>query len=224
MHTDFQRRELAVKLVYYGPPLSGKTTNLVKLHERLDPEARGRLLCLETQTDRTLYFDLLPIVFRSRSGLKVKLKLYTVPGQVIHHATRRLVLQGADGVVFVADSRVSETRATAESFADLQANLRENGIDPAEIPIVVQHNKRDLPGVRGEAEMEELRRRSREPIYLASALRGDGVVETFLGLVERAWARLDQRVGLGDRFGCCARELFDGIGRQLGMARAGVAR
>jgi hypothetical protein len=215
MHTDFQKRELAVKLVYYGPPLSGKTTNLVKLHERLDPATRGRLLCLETQTDRTLYFDLLPIVFKSQSGLTVKLKLYTVPGQVIHYATRRLVLQGADGVAFVVDSRVSEARAAAESWSDLQKNLRENGIDPMEIPIVVQFNKRDLPGLRSDAEIDELRRRGRHAILLASALRGEGVVETFMGLVERAWARLDARIGLGDRFGCPAADLFEGVARQL---------
>src|SRR5947207_10628196 len=176
---DFQRREMAIKLVYYGPALSGKTTNLQALHERIDPVARGRLLALDTKDDRTLFFDLLPIHFRAASGLIIKVKLFTVPGQVIHNSTRRIVLQGADGVAFIADSRVAETQHNNESYANLKANLKENGFDPAETPIVIQFNKRDLPGIRSDAELAKISERGKEPIYRACAITGIGVVETF---------------------------------------------
>src|SRR5206468_2327517 len=118
------------------------------LHQRIDPRLRGRLLSLDTYQDRTLFFDLLPIVFRARSGLTVKIKVYTVPGQIMHHSTRRVLLEGADGVAFVADSRVSETHGNNLSYADLKANLRQSGVDPETAPIVIQFNKRDLPGAR----------------------------------------------------------------------------
>src|SRR5262249_8611943 len=126
---DYGAREVAIKLVYYGPALSGKTTNLQQIHRRIDERSRGTLMTLDTRDDRTLFFDLLPISFRAASGLKVKLKLYTVPGQVMHNTTRKIVLQGADGVAFVADSQVSETRANNEAYANLRSNLREQGID-----------------------------------------------------------------------------------------------
>src|SRR6187402_3973284 len=125
---DFVKRELTIKLVYYGPALSGKTTNLQALHAAADGETRGRLMSLDTNDDRTLFFDLLPLSYVDKSGLSVRLKVFTVPGQVIHGSTRRLVVQGADGVAFIADSRVSETDANAESFLDLRDNLRVQGI------------------------------------------------------------------------------------------------
>lgn len=212
---DFQRREVAIKLVYYGPALSGKTTNLAMLHERVDPGARGRLLTLDTKDDRTLFFDLLPIYFKSQSGLTIKVRLFTVPGQVIHNSTRRLVLQGADGVAFIADSRVAETRHNNESYANLKANLRDNGLDPAQTPIVIQFNKRDLPGIRSDAELAKIAARGREPIFRASAIAGQGVVATFFGLLRTTWVRLDERDQLGERFGISRADFLESLARQL---------
>jgi hypothetical protein len=125
---DFASREITIKLVYYGPALSGKTTNLVALHARAGSDTRGRLMTLETQDDRTLFFDLLPLTFKSKDGdFSLRIKLFTVPGQPIHAATRKLVLQGADGVAFIADSRTAETGRTAESYLDLRKNLKDAG-------------------------------------------------------------------------------------------------
>jgi mutual gliding-motility protein MglA len=213
---DFQRREIAVRLVYYGPALSGKTTNLQALHERMDPRRRGHLLSLDTKDDRTLFFDLLPLSFRSASGVTVKIKLFTVPGQVIHNTTRRLVLQGCDGVVFVADSRVSETAANNDAFVNLKQNLRENGIDPATTPIIIQFNKRDLPGIRSDADLAKLAARGKEPVFAAVAVRGEGVVETFLGLVAATWDSLDKKLGLGSSHGVGKDELLATLAGQLG--------
>lgn len=215
MQTDFQRREIAIKLVYYGPPHSGKTTNLQKLFERIDPHMRGRLLTLDTRDDRTLYFDLLPIMLRSQGGMTVKFKVYTVPGQALHHATRRLVLQGTDGVAFIADSRVSETRNNNLSYADLKSNLKENGIDPATIPLVIQFNKRDLPGVRSDDELDQLAQRGRQPMFRASAIQGEGVGETFLGLVRHTWAHLEARLQLEQRYGLSGEQLIGQLEEQL---------
>src|SRR6201995_3010063 len=145
---DFQHREIAIKLVYYGPALSGKTTNLQKIHERMDPKRRGKLLTLDTKEDRTLYFDLLPLAFKSASGVTVKVKLFTVPGQVAHNTTRKVVLQGCDGVAFVADSQIAETKNNNESFANLKANMKENRLDSQEVPTGIQFNKPDLAKVR----------------------------------------------------------------------------
>jgi len=217
---DFQRREVTVRLVYYGPALSGKTTNLAALHERLDPSKRGHLLSLDTRDDRTLYFDLLPITVRSKTGVTVRVKLFTVPGQVIHNHTRRLVLQGCDGIVFVADSRISETDANNESFANLKHNLREIGIDPAGVPIVIQFNKRDLPGIRSDADLQRIAARGKEPVFAAVAVRKEGVVETFLGLVSAVWNNLDQKLGLGSTHGVAKDELLGSLAAQLGASSA----
>lgn len=193
MQLDFSAREVTIKLVYYGPALSGKTTNLVALHEQAGPEARGRLMSLATQDDRTLFFDLLPLTFRANDGdVSLRLKVFTVPGQPIHAATRRLVLQGADGVALVADSRISETQSNADSFLDLRQNLRDSGIELSKMPLVIQFNKRDLPDIRSDEELGELALRGKEPVYRATATRGEGVVETFLGLLNLTWRRLDE--------------------------------
>jgi signal recognition particle receptor subunit beta len=217
---DFQRREVAIKLVYYGPALSGKTTNLHQLHARIDPASRGRLLALDTKDDRTLFFDLLPIVFKSQSGLTIKVKLFTVPGQVIHNSTRRLVLQGADGVAFIADSRVAETQRNNESYSNLKANLKENGFDPAQMPIVIQFNKRDLPGIRGDAELLQIAARGREPIYRASALQAYGIVETFFGLVRLTWDRLDAHYELTSKFAISRDDFLTSLAHQLNATPA----
>jgi hypothetical protein len=203
MLLDFQARELTIKLVYYGPALSGKTTNLQKLHARVARDARGRLLMLDTHADRTLFFDLLPIHFKARGGLSIKLKLFTVPGQVMHNATRKLVLQGVDGVAFIADSQLSETKANNDSFANLRENLLGLGIDAEAIPTVIQFNKRDLPPdqIRSDADIEQVARRGREPVFKASALKGEGVLSTFLALARLTWDDLEKKYQLMDRFG-----------------------
>lgn len=212
MQLDFKARELTVKLVYYGPALSGKTTNLQAIHRLLSAEGRGRLMTLETRDDRTLFFDLLPLTFSTASGLTVRIKLFTVPGQVIHNSTRKLVLQGADGVAFIADSQVQELRANQASFKDLRRNLRENGIDPVQMPLVIQYNKRDLPNIRGEEEILRMAAMGKEPTFLATAMHGLGVAETFLGLVEASWKRLEEEHRLKERFGLD----YSDVGRDLG--------
>jgi mutual gliding-motility protein MglA len=220
---DFQHREIAIKLVYYGPAMSGKTTNLQQIHARMDAKRRGRLLTLDTKEDRTLYFDLLPLSFKSQTGVTVKVKLFTVPGQVIHNTTRKVVLQGCDGVAFIADSQVAETKNNNESFANLRQNLRENRLDQENIPIVIQFNKRDLPKVRSEEEIRKIATRGAEPIYLASAVKGEGVVETFIGLSATTWESLEKRIGLGSRHGIAKPELINELGRQLNASKSEMA-
>ena len=221
MQLDFQARELTVKLVYYGPALSGKTTNLQSLHELVDTGNTGRLMTLETRDDRTLFFDLLPLSVSTSSGLKVRIKLFTVPGQVIHNATRRLVLQGVDGIAFVADSRKSETKANQASFLNMQANLKENNVDPTTIPLVVQFNKRDLPNVRSDEELEKLAKRGTEPVFKAIAIRGVGVLETLLGLMDVTWHHLEKEHQLGEKFGLDSDEVLEELRGSLGMPPEG---
>src|ERR1019366_3529083 len=147
---NFASREVTIKLVYYGPALSGKTTNLRALHALTSEESRGRLMTLETKDDRTLFFDVLPLVFRAdpgpgidakRNAMSLRVKVFTVPGQVLHASTRRVVLQGADGVAFIADSQISETKANTESFLDLRDNLEGLGVDLSTLPLIIQFNK-----------------------------------------------------------------------------------
>lgn len=190
------QRELTVKIVYYGPGLSGKTTNLQMIHQRTQPDVRGRLLTVETHDDRTLFFDLLPVFFSTAAGFKVKVKLFTVPGQVIHNATRRIVLQGADAVAFIADSRRSASAENNSYWKNLNENMRENGLDPAQVPIVIQFNKRDLPDTRTDQEIEEARKKGKEPVVGAIAIRGVGVLETLFAVLQSAYRSLDARAGL----------------------------
>jgi signal recognition particle receptor subunit beta len=200
MQLNAAQRELALKIVYYGPGLSGKTTNLQAIHKRLDAASRGRLMTLDTADDRTLFFDLLPIFFQSEGGLKVKIKLYTVPGQVMHNSTRRLVLRGADGIAFIADSQRSQSRANNEYWQNMLSNLRENGIEYGQIPIAVQFNKRDLPDIRSSEELREIAERGREPIFEAVAIQGMGVLETFHGLLQMTWRDLEAKHNLKRKF------------------------
>ena len=200
MQIDFAAKELTVKLVYYGPALSGKTTNLRAIHWLGTSNACGDLMTLETQNDRTLFFDMLPITVSSQTGLRVRLKLFTVPGQVMHNATRRLVLQGTDGIAFIADSQRSEANANRESFLNLKQNLEENGIDPQLVPIIIQFNKRDMEDIRTDEELEAIARESREPIYKAVATRGHGVMQTLRVLVREAWGKLDEEHQLEKKF------------------------
>jgi len=213
---DFSAREITVKLVYYGPALSGKTTNLQALHAAAQEGTAGRLLTLETRDDRTLFFDLLPLTFRSRGDVSIRFKVFTVPGQVIHSSTRRLVVQGADGVVFVADSQVDETQNNGASFMDLKSNLKAHGVALKEMPVVIQFNKRDLPNVRTREELAELASRGKEPVYLAVATKGEGVVETFLGILELSWRRLESEHQLSKKFGIDGRQLLLDVSARLG--------
>lgn len=217
MQLDFTARELTLKLVYYGPALSGKTTNLQALHAVSSPEATGRLMTLETRDDRTLFFDLLPLSFQGTNGLSVRIKVFTVPGQVIHASTRRLVLQGADGVAFIADSRVSETDTNAESFRDLRENLKQNGLNIKQMPFVIQFNKCDLPGGRPVTEIEEQAQQGREPVYLAVATRKEGVVETFIGLLHLTWQTLELRHEFSKKLGLESSAFFDDVLGKLGQ-------
>ncbi len=201
MQIDFNARELTIKLVYYGPALSGKTTNLQAIHKLVGAESTGRLMTLETRDDRTLFFDLLPLSFASDSGVKIRFKLFTVPGQVIHNATRRLVLQGADGTAFIADSQKSETKANQDAFLNMRQNLKENGIDPKTHPLVVQFNKRDLPDIRSDEEIDRLAKAGKEPVFKAIALRGVGVLDTFFGLAKLSLENLEDQYALKSKFG-----------------------
>lgn len=217
MQLNHAQRELTLKVVYYGPGLSGKTTNLRQLHARTRPEVRGRLLTVETHDDRTLFFDLLPVFFSTASGYRVKLKVFTVPGQVLHNATRRIVLQSADAVAFIADSRRSATADNNLYWRNLQENMRENGLDPEHVPVVIQFNKRDLPGARTDEEIEEARRRGREPVVGAVALRGEGVCETFHAVAQSAYRALDVRTGLARNVGLTEGEFLGQIFRQMDL-------
>jgi signal recognition particle receptor subunit beta len=187
---NYAIREITAKIVYYGPGLCGKTTNLQFIHEKLDPAARGKLLSLATDGDRTLFFDFLPIEMGSIGGYKVRFQLYTVPGQVHYNATRKLVLKGVDAVAFVADSQVSMVERNRESYDNLIENLVENGYDPAVIPIVIQLNKRDLPGVASVAELVAAMGVEALPAVEAVAYRGDGVFETLKTVVKLTLTRL----------------------------------
>lgn len=189
---NYATREITCKIVYYGPGRSGKTTNLHYIHGQVPTDRKGQMVSLATQTDRTLFFDFLPIDLGSISGFTTRFQLYTVPGQVYYQTTRKLVLQGADGVVFVADSQSRQLQENIESFQDLHENLAEQGVDARTMPLVVQYNKVDLP--------EELRTPVPEledainfrgvPSFTADALHGPGVFETLRGISEQVLRKL----------------------------------
>ena len=180
-------KELQVKVVYYGPAMGGKTTNLVKVHENMQTaQEKGKLVSLATSSDRTLFFDFLPIEAVAIKGFKTKFQLYTVPGQVIYNTTRQLVLRGVDGIVFVADSQYEKMQENVESFANLEDNLRTLKMNMADIPYVLQYNKRDLPNVAPAEYMEFLlnNRDVQVPYFTASASKCEGVFET-LNMITR---------------------------------------
>jgi signal recognition particle receptor subunit beta len=189
---NYATREITCKIVYYGPGRSGKTTNLHYIHGQVPTDRKGQMVSLATQTDRTLFFDFLPIDLGTISGFTTRFQLYTVPGQVYYQTTRKLVLQGADGVVFVADSQARQLAENIESFQDLHANLAEQGVDARTMPMVIQYNKIDLP--------EELRTPVPEledqvnfrgiPSFTADALHGPGVFETLRGISEQVLRKL----------------------------------
>jgi signal recognition particle receptor subunit beta len=194
---DETKNRLTVKLVFYGPALSGKTTNLTRLHDMLAPELIGDMMILETEGDRTLFFDLFPFGFTAPSGLLIKIKVFTVPGQVIHDGTRKAILSRADGVIFVADSQKNQAVNNASSFENLIANIKMLGLDLATLPLVVQFNKRDLPDILPEQEVTARWSKTNWPLVFASALAGDGVLETFEHLLGKVYGNLDVEFSLG---------------------------
>jgi mutual gliding-motility protein MglA len=183
---NYSTREITCKVVYYGPGRSGKTTNLHYIYQRVPEGRKGKMVSLATQTDRTLFFDFLPLHLGAISGFTTRLQLYTVPGQVYYQTTRKLVLQGADGVVFVADSQRRQLDENIESFQDLHTNLSEQGVDARTLPMVIQYNKCDLPGelIHDVATMEEQLNFRGVPSFEADALHGRGVFETLRGISE----------------------------------------
>ena len=187
---NYATRELSAKIVYYGPGLSGKTTNIEMVHKMLRPEQKGRLISLPTETDRTLFFDFLPIELGQIKGFKVRFHLYTVPGQVFYNATRRLVLQGVDGVVFVADSQREMTNGNQESMKNLMDNLSSYGKKFEDLPFVIQYNKRDLRNAAPVAELDAALNFLHVPIFEAVAPTGKGVTETLVGISRMVFSHL----------------------------------
>lgn len=175
-------REINAKIVYYGPGLCGKTTNIHLIFHRIAPGQRGKLISLATETDRTLFFDFLPVELGTIKNYKVRFHLYTVPGQVFYNATRKLVLKGADGVIFVADSQRAMLDANLESMTNLRDNFAEQGINLSDFPMVIQYNKRDLPDILSIEEMNAAMNPRQVPCYEAVAKNGDGVLKTFTAI------------------------------------------
>lgn len=175
---NYSSREITCKIVYYGPGRSGKTTNLQYVHAFVPEDRRGPMVSLATETDRTLFFDFLPLDLGLISGYRTRIQLYTVPGQVYYNATRKLVLRGADGVVFVADSQRAQIEENVESWRGLQQHLLDDGVEPDHIPLVIQYNKRDLPGVLSVAELDTALNPHGRVSVPACALSGAGVLDT----------------------------------------------
>lgn len=187
---NFASREINCKIVYYGAGLGGKTTNLQWIFERTAAKSGGKMLSLATETDRTLFFDFLPIDLGTVRGFKTRFHLYTVPGQVFYDASRRLILRGVDGVVFVADSQPERMDANDEALENLQTNLRDHGYDFATIPYVLQLNKRDLPNALTVEELKKALSRKNEPVFEAVAVQGIGVFETLKEVGRQVLAEL----------------------------------
>src|SRR5215468_8285291 len=182
-------KEVTAKLVYYGPGLCGKTTNLQWIHDQVPIRNKGKLVSLATEADRTLFFDFLPVELGTIRGMKTRVQIYTVPGQVFYESTRKMVLKGADAVVFVADSQQAMLDANKESLESLRKNLAENGIDP-NIPMVIQYNKRDLPTVLGIDLLNAKLNPRNVPHYAAIAIQGTGVEDTLKGITKLLFASL----------------------------------
>ena len=194
---NYATREITCKIVYYGPGRSGKTTNLHYIYGQVPEDRKGKMVSLATQTDRTLFFDFLPLDLGQISGFTTKFQLYTVPGQVYYQTTRKLVLQGADGVVFVGDSQARQLDENIESMQDLHANLAEQGIDARSIPLVIQYNKQDLPSdlILSVPELEDALNFWAAPHFAADALHGHGVFETLRGISELVLKKLSAGAG-----------------------------
>ena len=175
---NYMAREINCKIVYYGPGLCGKTTNLQYIYKRTNPEAKGKMISLATETERTLFFDFLPLSLGEIRGFKTRFHLYTVPGQVFYDASRKLILKGVDGVIFVADSQLERLEANQESLDNLRTNLAEHGYSLEKIPYVIQYNKRDLPNALPVEELRPILNPTNVLDFEASARTGQGVFET----------------------------------------------
>jgi len=187
---NYVAREINCKIVYYGPGLGGKTTNLQYLYDITSAENRGKLISLATEMDRTLFFDFLPLDLGQIRGLRTRFHIYTVPGQVFYDASRKLILRGVDGVVFVADSQEERLDANLESISNLDLNLKENGFDLAKIPYVLQLNKRDLPNAMPVEQLTKLLAVKGEPVFEAVAPRGEGVLDTLKAVARQVLVEL----------------------------------
>jgi signal recognition particle receptor subunit beta len=192
---NYAAREINCKLVYYGPGLGGKTTNLQHIYTRIDPKSKGKLISLATKTERTLFFDFLPLDLGTVRGFKTRFHLYTVPGQVFYDASRKLILKGADGVIFVADSQDERLEANLESLENLEQNLAEQGQSLDAMPHVMQYNKRDLPNVVSLPELQAALNARNAPWYEACATKGIGVFETLKAGAKLVLTDLRKKVG-----------------------------
>ena len=190
---NYSSREINCKIVYYGPGLCGKTTNLQYIYQKTNPDNRGKMISLATETERTLFFDFLPLALGSIRGFKVRFHLYTVPGQVFYDASRKLILRGADGVVFVADSQVDRLEANAESMENLRVNLAEHGFNLDTIPLTLQYNKRDLPDIVPVEELGGLLNTRGVPAFNAVATTGDGVFDTLKDIAKQVVLELKKK-------------------------------
>jgi hypothetical protein len=190
---NYASKEINCKIVYYGPGLGGKTTNLQYIYSKTSPEAKGKMISLATETDRTLFFDFLPLDLGTIRGFTTRFHLYTVPGQVFYDASRKLILKGADGVVFVADSQAERMEANIESIRNLEANLKEYGLDLAAVPYALQFNKRDLPNAMAVEEMYRSLNFKREPTFEAVATDGVGVFDTLKSVAKQILVELRKR-------------------------------
>lgn len=187
---NYVAREINCKIVYYGPGLGGKTTNLQYLYDITSADNKGKLISLATETERTLFFDFLPLDLGQIRGLRARFHLYTVPGQVFYDASRKLILRGVDGVIFVADSQEERLDANLESVCNLEQNLKEHGFDLAKIPYVLQLNKRDLPNAMPVEQLKKLLLVKGEPVFEAVATNGNGVVATLKGVARQVLVEL----------------------------------
>jgi len=187
---NYASREINCKIVYYGPGLCGKTTNLQHIFESTAPQARGKLISLATESDRTLFFDFMPLELGTVRGFKTRFHLYTVPGQVFYDASRKLILKGVDGVVFVADSQEERMDANVESLYNLEENLQAQGYDLLKLPYVLQLNKRDLPNIIPVEDLAAELRRKEEPVVEAVAATGEGVFDTLKAVAKQVLTEL----------------------------------
>jgi len=190
---NYSAREINCKLVYYGPGLGGKTTNLQHIYRRVDPSAKGKLISLATETERTLFFDFMPLHLGEIRGFKVRLHLYTVPGQVFYDASRKLILKGADGVIFVADSQLERMESNIESLQNLEQNLGEQGLVLEKMPFILQYNKRDLPNVVSIEDLQRALNTRNVPWFGAVASTGVGVFETLKAIAKLVLQELKKR-------------------------------
>jgi signal recognition particle receptor subunit beta len=192
---NYLSREINCKIVYYGPGLCGKTTNLQYIYNKTNPDAKGKMISLATETERTLFFDFLPLALGEIRGFKTRFHLYTVPGQVFYDASRKLILKGVDGVVFVADSQIARMEANVESLENLRTNLAEQGYSLDKLPYVIQFNKRDMPGIAPVEELRQLLNTSGVPDFEGVASTGVGVFDTLKAVAKLVLSHLKKGTG-----------------------------